>query len=69
MKLAKRFRIIGVEIVGLAAFLLFILLLQLVESSWNPSIEQFAIVYAIIGTTLILVGLESLSLSKRLPVE
>ena len=69
MKLAKRFRIIGVEIVGLAAFLIFIMLLQLVESSWNPSVQQFAIVYAIIGITLVLVGLESLSLSRRLPVE
>ena len=69
MKLAKRFKIIGIEIVGLAAFLLFIMLLQLVESNWNPSIEQFAIVYAIIGITLTLVGLETLSLSRRLPIE
>lgn len=69
MKLVKRFRIIGIEIVGLAAFLLIITLLQLVESGWNASVEQFSIVYAIIGITLILVGLESLSLSRRLPTE
>ena len=67
MKLAKRYRIIGVEIVGLGAFLLLVMLLQLVESSWKASVEQFAIVYAIIGITLILVGLETLSLNRGLP--
>lgn len=69
MKLVRRYGIVGVEIVGLAAFLLFIMLLQLIGSSWNANIELFAIVYAIIGITLILVGLESLSLTRRLPIE
>ena len=67
MKLAGRYRIIGVEVVGLGAFLLLIMLLQLIQSSWNASVEQFAIVYAIIGITLILVGLETLSLNRRFP--
>lgn len=66
MKLAERYRIIGVEIVGLGTFLLLVMILQLVESSWNTSVEQFAIVYAIIGITLILVGIETLSLNRRL---
>lgn len=66
MKLAKGYRIIGVEVVGLGAFLLLVTLLQLVESSRNTTVEQFAIVYAIVGITLILVGLETLSLNRRL---
>ena len=69
MKLAGRYRIIGVEVVGLGAFLLLIMLLQLIQSSWNASVEQFAIVYAIIGITLILVGLETLSLNRGLPTQ
>ena len=69
MSLVSRFRIIGAEIVGLGAFLLLIMLLQLVESGWNTSVEQFAAVYAIIGITLILVGLETLSLNRRLPTQ
>ena len=69
MNLASRFRIIGAEIVGLGAFLLLIMLLQLVESGWNASVGQFAAVYAIIGITLIIVGLETLSLNRRLPTQ
>ncbi len=69
LKLRSRYRIVGVEVVGLGAFLLLIMLLQLVESNWNPSIEEFAWVYSIIGITLILVGLEILSLNRRLPTE
>lgn len=55
----------GVEVIGLGSFLL-IMLLQLIESNWNSSLEGFTVVYAIIGATLILVGLETLSLNTRL---
>ena len=66
MSLRARYKIVGIEVVGLGAFLIIIMLLQLIESGWNQSIEAFGIVYAIIGFTLILVGLEILSLNKRL---
>jgi hypothetical protein len=69
LKLGSRYRIIGVEVLGLGAFLLLIMLLQLVESGWNSSVEEFAWVYAIIGITLVLVGLETLSLNRQLPAQ
>lgn len=69
MKLRSRYRIVGGEIVGLGVFLLLIMLLQLIESNWSLSVEQFAVVFAIIGITLILVGLETLSLNRRFPMQ
>ena len=66
MNLATRYRIVGTEIVGLGAFLLLIMFLQLMESNWSSSVERFAWVYAIIGATGILVGLEILSLNRYL---
>jgi hypothetical protein len=66
MKLSTRFRIIGVELVGLGAFLLLLIALELREGGGNPTITGFAWVYAIIGITLILVGLETLSLTRQL---
>lgn len=69
MKLDQRFRIVGVEVVGLGAFLLAILLLNLLETNWNPGVVSFGWVYAIIGVTLVLVGLETLSLIRHIPGE
>ena len=69
MSIRTRYRIVGIEVVGLGAFLIIIMLLQLIESGWNQTIGAFGIVYAIIGFTLILVGLEILSLNKRLPAQ
>ena len=69
MNLAARYRIVGVEVLGLGAFLLLIMFLQLIESNWSSSVEQFAWVYAIIGATGILVGLEILSLNRYLTAQ
>jgi hypothetical protein len=68
LKVATRFKIVGVEVVGLGAFLLLILLLELRSvHSTSGIIQGFGWDYGIVGTTLILVGLEILSLIKNLP--
>jgi hypothetical protein len=67
MKTSTRFRIVGTEVVGMGSFLLPVLVLQLRESHFNLLIENFGWDYGIIGLTLILVGLEILSLVKSLP--
>ena len=67
MQTTTRFKIVGTEVVGLGAFLLLIVLLQLLESRFSYAIESFGWVYVIIGATLILVGLETLSLVKNVP--
>ena len=54
------------EVVGRGAFLPRIMFLQLMKSNWSSSVEQIAWVYAIIGATGILVGLEILSLNRYL---
>jgi hypothetical protein len=69
LKTSTRFKIVGAEVVGMGSFLLLILVLQLRESHFNLAIENFGWDYGIIGVTLILVGLEILSLIKSLPVK
>jgi hypothetical protein len=69
MKTSTRFKIVGVEVVGMGFFLLVILALQLRKSHFNLMAESFGWDYGIIGLTLILVGLEILSLVKSLPGE
>ncbi len=69
MRLVQRFRIIGVEIAGMGAFLLAILVLSLFETNWNPTVVSFGWVYAIVGVTLVLVGLETLSLVRHIAPE
>jgi hypothetical protein len=68
MKTSTRFRIIGTEVVGIGSLLLLVLALQLKESHFDLLIEKFGWDYLIIGVTLILIGLETLSLIKSLPV-
>jgi hypothetical protein len=65
MRLKSRFRIIGFGILDLGAFLLPIDMLELVESGSASLVASFSWVYAILGITLILVGLETLSLTAR----
>jgi hypothetical protein len=55
-------------VVFLGAFLLAMVVIQLEESSASI-VGSFAWVYAIIGITLILVGLETITLVRRLPAE
>ena len=65
---ATRYKIIGVEVVALGAFLLTLILLELLQTHWNQVVQNFAWAYAIVGITLVLIGLEILSLTRQLPV-
>ena len=66
MKLVTRLNIIGVEVIGLAAFLLALVMVELHETHWEQIVQNFSWVYAIIGVALILVGFETLSLARQL---
>lgn len=66
VKLTARFRIVGTEVVGLGAFLLLLLFLELGDTNGNPTVVSFAWVFALIGITVVLVGLETLSLTRKL---
>ena len=68
LKVATRSKIVGTEVVGLGAFLLIILTLELRSAHAVGIIQSFGWDYGIVGITLILVGLEILSLIKNLPV-
>jgi hypothetical protein len=65
LKLATRYKIVGIEVVGLGAFVLFLLFLEYTEAGTSQVVESFSWVWGIIGVTLILVGLEQLSLNRR----
>jgi hypothetical protein len=69
LKLASRLRIVAWEVVFIGAFLLAIVLLQLEEAGPSSTGGSFAWVYGIIGVTLILVGLEGVSLVRHMPKE
>ena len=64
----NRYKIIGVEVIGLSAFFLVLVLLELFQTEWNQVVQNFAWAYAIVGITLVLIGLEILSLTRQLPV-
>ena len=66
MKPDTNLRIIGVEVVGLGAFILFLLYLELTETNNNSTVMSFAWVFGIVAISLILVGLETLSVVRRL---
>ena len=66
-KTATRFKIVGVEVVGLGVYNLLVLLLQLRQAPGQSIVQNFGWDYAIIGGVLIAVGLELLSLIKHLP--
>jgi len=68
LKIDTRFKIVGTEVVGMGAFLLVILALELRSAHTDSVIQSFGWDYGIVGITLILVGLEILSLIKHLPV-
>ena len=56
--LATRFRIIGIEVIGLGAFTLLVLALSLRHVGDTNILQEFVWDYAIISGTLILLGLE-----------
>jgi len=64
VELATRYKIVGIEVVGLGAFVLLLLFLEYIEAGTNQVVENFSWVWGIIGVTLILVGLEQLSLNR-----
>jgi hypothetical protein len=66
-KTATRFKIVGVEVVGLGVYNLLVQLLQLKQASGQSIVQSFGWESAIIGTVLIAVGLELLSLIEHLP--
>jgi hypothetical protein len=65
--LATRFKIIGVEVVGLGAFLLFDLALGLRQPASESLSQGIIWDYALAAVLLIAVGFELLSLIKDLP--
>ena len=67
MKLATRFNIVAYETVGLGAFVVLLALLENSESGGNSVATNFSWVFGFVGVVLILVGLESGSLVRRLP--
>jgi hypothetical protein len=67
VKLTTRFKIVAYETIGLGAFLVLLALLENSESDGNVVATNFSWVFGFIGVVLILVGLESGSLVKRLP--
>ena len=68
MNVTTRHKIIGVEVIGLGVFLMALILLELLEVKGNQVVQNFAWACGIVGITLVLVGLEILSLAKQLPV-
>ena len=68
LRLASRIKIVGWEFVFLGALLVALVALQLGESGGSPTVESFAWVYGIVGVTSLLVGLETVSLARQVPV-
>jgi len=71
LKVATRFKIVGIEVVGLGVYNLLVLFLQLGEApvTGRSIVQSFGWDYAIIGGVLIAVGFELLSLIKHLPTK
>ena len=67
MKLTSRFNIVAYETVGLGVFIVLLALLENSESGGNSVATNFSWVFGFVGVVLILVGLESGSLVRRLP--
>ncbi len=66
LTLATRFKIIGVEVIGLGSFLLVELGLSLRHAS-NSLLQGFSWDFSLVALLLIIVGFEILSLIKDLP--
>ncbi|MGD0397188.1 MAG: hypothetical protein ABSB26_09845 [Nitrososphaerales archaeon] len=60
MNTKRRLKIAGIEQVGLGTFFLLLLFLLLNEANGASSVVPLALVLAIVGATLILLGLETL---------
>jgi hypothetical protein len=62
-KISTRFRIVGVEVVGLGAFLLFLFAIAILKGN----IQDYDWDFAVVGSTMVMVGFEILQLVKMLP--
>jgi len=67
MELRTRYQIVGVEVVGLGAFVLLLAYLELRQADPSGLVQGFTWVWGVVGITLILVGLEIPSLNRLLP--
>ena len=66
MELSTRYKIVGIEVVGFGVFVLFLLFLEYNEAGTNQVVRNFSWVWGIVGITLILIGLEILSLNSKM---
>ena len=66
MELSTRYKIVGVEVIGFGVFVLFLLFLEYNEAATNQVVQNFSWVWGIVGITLVLVGLELLSLNAKM---
>jgi hypothetical protein len=62
-RVSTRFRIVGVEVAGLGAFLLFLFAVALL----TRNIQAFDWDFAIVGGTMVMIGYEILHLIRFLP--
>ena len=69
MRLATRLNIVAYETVGLGAFLILLAFLEYREAGGDSSAADFSWVVWLVGIVVVLVGLESASLVRRLPGE
>jgi len=67
LRLATRLSITAYETAGLGAFVILLAFLEKQEVGGNPAATNFAWVFWLLGVVLIVVGLESASLVRRLP--
>ena len=67
LRLATRLNIVAYETVGLGAFVILLAFLENEEAGGNPVATNFSWVFWLVGVILIVVGLESASLIRRLP--
>jgi hypothetical protein len=68
-RLATQIRVVGAEVVGVGAFVLLLLWAEGRAAGWNSLTVSFGTVFAIVGITLVLVGLEAMWLGSRVESE
>ena len=67
MRLITRLGIVAYETVALGAFVILLAFLEEREMQGNPVATNFSWVFWLVGVVVILVGMESASLVRRLP--
>ena len=67
MRLSARLNIVAYETVGLGAFVILLGLLQNSEARGDPIAVNFSWVFWLVGVVIVLVGLETASLVRKIP--